>query len=249
MPRKLKDIDVAEISLVDNAANRKKFYIVKRRRQMDEFIKLLKSFMGEDDDEFKLSEEDIAKAEKLDEKAIKAIQGALNILNKYKDVYPNDVLTAIKTLTKYAAYGYSYPAKKSLTEEELIEELTDVEKAGRKLSKATIEQLKKAMEIIQSLIEEKEEDITKGHKLPPEIVKKLEKLAEYEKAEKERIEKERIEKEKKQEELIKELKERVEKLEKSKGIKKSIDGQDDDDDDKDKNKGVKWPSLISSQED
>jgi len=243
MPRKLKDIDVAEISLVDNAANQLKFFILKRRQQMDEFIKLLKSFMGEDDEEFKLSEEDIAKAEKLDEKAIKAIQGALNILNKYKDVYPTDILKAIKTLTKYASYGYSYPATKS---EDIIEELTDVEKAGRKLSKATIEQLRKALEIIRGLIKEKEDDITKGEKLPPEVVEKLEKLAEYEKAEKERIEKERIEKEKKQEEFIKELKERIEKLEKSKGIKKSIDGQDDDD--KDKDKGVKWPSLISQED-
>jgi len=213
---------------------------------MDEFIELLKSFMGEDDEEFKLTEEDIAKAGKLDEKAIKAIQGALNILNKYKDVYPNDVLTAIKTLTKYASYGYSYPATKSMTDEDFINELADVEKAGRKLSKATIEQLRKALEIIQGLIKEKEDDITKGEELPPEVVEKLEKLAEYEKAEKERIEKERIEKEKKQEELIKELKERIEKLEKSKGIKKSIDGQDDDDDDKDK--GVKWPSLISQED-
>jgi len=243
MPRKLEDLDVAEISLVDNAANRKKFYIIKRRKEMEEFVKLLKSFMGEDDEEFKLSEEDIAKAGKLDEKAIKAIQGALNILNKYKDVYPADVLKAIKTLTKYASYGYSYPAAKS---EDIIEELTDVEKAGRKLSKATIEQLRKALEIIESLIKEKEEDVTKGEKLPPEVVKKLEKLAKLEKAEKERIEKEKEQKEKEREELIKQLKERVEKLEKMKGIKKSIDSQDDDD--KDKDKRVKWPSLVSQED-
>jgi len=242
MPRKLEDIDVAEISLVDDAANRKKFYIIKRRQQMEEFVKLLKSFMGEDDEEFKLSEEDIAKAGKLDEKAIKAIQGALNILNKYKDVYPADVLKAIKTLTKYASYGYSYPAAKSA---DIIEELTDVEKAGRKLSKATIEQLRKALEIIESLIKEKEDDVTKGEKLPPEVVKRLEKLEQLEKAEKERIEKEKEQKEKEREELIKQLKERVEKLEKIKGVKKSIDSQDDDED---KNKGVKWPSLISQED-
>jgi len=242
MPRKLKDIDVAEISLVDNAANQLKFFILKRRQQMDEFIELLKSFMGEDDEEFKLSEEDIAKAGKLDAKAIKAIQGALNILNKYKDVYPADVLKAIKTLTKYASYGYSYPAAKS---EDIIEELTDVEKAGRKLSKATIEQLRKALEILGSLIKEKEDDVTKGEKLSPEIIAKLEKLAEYEKKEKERKEKEKLEKEKEREELIKQLKERIEKLEKSKGIKKSIDAQDDDED---KDKGVKWPSLVTQED-
>lgn len=182
MARKLKDIDVDEISLVDAGAVRKKFFIKKRRSLMD-LIEILKDFLGEDTE---LTEDELKKAKNLSDKAAKAISSALNMLNKYKDDMPSDVLTAIKTLGKYASYGY--PAQKA-EEVDILGEMTNVEKAGARLSKATIEQLKKIAEIINGLIGAAEDKVKKAagdidtDKLPDHIVAKLEKLQKIEEAE------------------------------------------------------------------
>lgn len=254
MPRKLFDIDVDEITICESAANRKKFFIKKQEDSMKEFIEELKKFMAEDDEDIEevLTKEDIEKAEKISDKAIKAIKGALNILNKYKADMPDDVLAAIKTLAKYAAYGYGYPAKK--------EDEEDLEKAGAKLSKTTRDQIQKALDhikespkavvVLKTLLglevkkeEEGEEKTGDEERISPEIQAKLERLAELEKAEKERVEKESEKKQK--EDIQKMIDERLEQLElKEKPTKKSIDGQDDDE----KNKGAddeedEYPSI------
>jgi len=59
-----------------------------------------------------------AKAKELDDEAKKQISEALKLLNSYKDVYPDDVLGALKTLAKLIGskeygyrYGYKHPAK------------------------------------------------------------------------------------------------------------------------------------------
>jgi hypothetical protein len=240
MARKLKDIDVAEISLVDAAANREKFFIVKRRQAM-EFLELLKKFLGDED----VSDEDIEKAKTLSEKAVKAIKGALNILNKYKEDMPSDVLTAIKTLTKYASYGY--PAKKAeITDEEFIEEV--VEKAGSKFSKATLEQLKKIKDAIDKLLDSKLNLAQKKFgDVSDEVRQRLEKLEQMEKEEAEKLKKAAEEAEAKKQKEIDDLKARLEKIEKKKPVRKSIEGQDDKDDDYDDD-GPKWPSLLPSDE-
>ena len=150
MPRKLVEIDVDEITLCGSAANRKKFFIKKMEEKVDDFIEELKKFMAEDDEDEKemLTEEEIAKAEKLSEEVIKTVKGALNILNKYKADMPDDVLVAIKTLAKYAAYGY--PAMKEDQEDKKDQEnQEDVEKAGAKLSKSTREQISKILALIK----------------------------------------------------------------------------------------------------
>lgn len=241
MPRKLVDIDVDEITLCGSAANRKKFFIKKMEDSMKEFIEELKKFMAEDDEDIEevLTKEDIEKAEKLSDNVIKVIKGALNILNKYKADMPDDVLTAIKSLAKYAAYDYGYPAKK-----EDKEDKEDLEKAGAKLSKTTCVQIQKALDhikespkaifVLKTLLglevkkEEEGEEKTGGEeRISPEIQAKLEKLAELEKAEKERLEKESEKKQK--EDIQKMIDERLEQLElKEKPTKKSIDGQEDD---------------------
>lgn len=48
MARKLIDLEVEEVSLVDAAANRTKFAIIKRRVIMDELTALLKALLGEE---------------------------------------------------------------------------------------------------------------------------------------------------------------------------------------------------------
>ena len=254
MPRKLFDIDVEEITLCGSAANRKKFFIKKMEDSM-------KKFMAEDDEDIEgvLEKEDIEKAEKLGDAPMKAIKGALNILSKYKADMPDDVLKAIKTLTKYASYGY--PAKKEdevkKTEEELFAEavetvvkaaeVDDVEKAKKvveQLSKATIKQLKKIVEICQKIIGNEEAKVKKTDELPAEVARDLEELAALKKfkedtlKEKEETRKQEIEDLKKEREK---LEKKVEELEKTKGEKKGIEGHTGGAGDEDKSD--KWPSL------
>lgn len=245
MARKIFDIDVDEITLCESASNRKKFFIKKMEVKVDDLIKELEKFLAEDeDDEGILNEEQITKAKELPEKAMEAIKGALNILNKYKDDMPDDVLSAIKTLAKYAAYGY--PEKKA-----------DLEKSGAKLSKATRDQLLKIYEAIKgapdalnSLKEMLGQEVEKskgieGEKLSVETLAKLEKLEELEKVEKQRLEQDLAEKNKKAVEKLIEDKFEAFGL-KKKAVKKSIDGQDADagNDDKGDDKEDKWPSLY-----
>jgi hypothetical protein len=244
MPRKLFDIDVDEISLVDRTANRKKFAIIKRRINVDEYIALLKSLMGDE-----LKPEDIAKAKEIPEDALKAIKGALNTLSKFKDDYPQDILAAIKALTKYASYGY--PEQKS---EDLGKE--DIEKIGARLSKATLEELKKVQELIDAIdikafkkVREiidgliKDAEVAKGREsLPADVAKRLAKLDALEAQEKKNAaeaERKRLEK---IETDLKDVKELLEKAAKTKGFTKQEKGQDDDKD-KDKDNTDKWSSI------
>lgn len=231
MPRKLKDIDVDEISLVDAGAVRKKFYIKKRRSLMDLF-EILKDFLGPD---VELSEEEIAKAKELSEEAAKAIKGALSMLNKYKNDMPDDVVKAMQTLAKYASYGY--PAKKA-AEIDILQDLTDVTKAGAKLSKATIEQLKKIAEIVKDLIGAAEEKVKKSiginlENLPPDVQVKLTKLAQIEE---EQARKAQEEKDKKITDLIEAVNKQgeiIKKLAKGEPVSQQLE---DDPDPKDKDK-------------
>jgi len=104
--RKLKDVEVEEISIVDRAANQKEFAIIKK--QSAELEELLAGFV---DDEIK----DLTKDE---EQAREAVKSALKELKQYVSDMPDTVAKAIKTLAAFAAgavagegYGYGYPAK------------------------------------------------------------------------------------------------------------------------------------------
>lgn len=234
---------------------------------MKEFIEELKKFMAEDDEDIEgaLEKEEIEKAEKVPDAAMKAIKGALNILNKYKADMPDDVLKAIKTLTKYASYGY--PAAKEdkkdevkKTDEEVLAdsiqtlvkevEVDDLEKAKKiveQLSKATIKQLKKIVEICQKIIGTEEAKVKKADELPAEVARDLEELAALKKfkedtlKEKEETRKQEIEDLKKEREK---LEKKVEELEKTKGEKKGIEGHKGGDGGAgDEDKSDKWPSL------
>lgn len=252
MPRKLIDIDTDEISLVDKAANRKKFAFKKENSMDPELIALFKSIGMEDP-----TEQEIAKAKELSAEATKAIKGALNILSKYKDDMPPDVLTAIKTLTKYASYGY--PEKKE--SEELSKEA--IEKIGARLSKATLEELQKikglldgvdtkALRKVQDLINELIKGATVEKKydaLPEDVRKRLAKLDsieeadEAEKAKLEKADKEKIDGlVKGLDDFKKEFSEKLDKLAKARGFKKSLDGQEDVNLKKEE-EGDLWPSL------
>jgi len=277
MPRELVDIDVDEISLVDVPAIRKKFLIIKKDKkgmqksadedqddsdienlikegklEMKELIEIYKSLTNDQED---FTEGQLELLKKLSDEAVNAIKGALNILNKYKGDFSKDLQDAVALLAKYAAkpYPYPYPAKKSDE---------DLEKAGRKISKDTLEAIKKAIGILNSLLAKGEgtkEAISILSDLLSEEEKKALKKADQEKErtdkEKERDEKfdsaikgatETIEKLEKdlgeKDKSITELTKRLETLEKAKGTKKQIEGQDEDDGDV-KKSDKPWPSF------
>jgi len=166
MPRELQDIDVDEISLVDIPAIRRKFLIVKKDKkdmqktsetdqdnsdienlikegklEMKELIELYKKLTGEEED---FSEKETELLKKLSDEAVSAIKGALNILNKFKGDFSQELKDAVAVLAKYVtkAYPYPYPAKKS--DENL-------EKAGKKISKDTLNAIKKAIKILNEV--------------------------------------------------------------------------------------------------
>ena len=233
-------------SLLDSATK----IIFKGDNKMKKLSELLIDFIGEDE----LEEEEIEKFEKADKKlspqASKALKGALNILKKFKAEFPDEVKEAINTLAKYAAYGY--PAKKKEDEEE-----EDLEKAGAKLSKATMELIKsvvekgkpleKAIKALSALIQKdagkSAEMIALEEKLDATLDKidkllKKKKKTKKEKKEEEEDEDEDEDKDEEEEDEdeeveeaekeLKKLKKRIKKLEEKKGSKKSLKGQDDD---------------------
>jgi len=226
MARKLKDVLIEEITICDEPANRKKFYILKQRRlNMEELLENLKKILGDET----VDESSVAKIKALPEEKIEEIRKALEEVDGYQENFPPALNEAFLSLVKSATY--EYPEKESALDFE------DVEKAGASLSKATIAQLKKIQEIIEKLIGEKTKKFIDkdGNKLelPEDVLRQLEELDELKKADKERVKKEKEDTEKKEKEDIKTLKEDVEKLKKAKGIKKSIEGQDNDADDGD----------------
>ena len=225
--------------------------IKEKRNEMKELTEIYKSFTEED-----FSEEQTELAKELSEKSKGAITASLNMLNKYKADMPADLLDAIKTMTKYATGAYSSPTKKSddaikeaveKAEGELKDAKEELEKAGKKLSKDTIEKIKaavKALESLKTLLPEDEigksdspdkdfsEDIKKmSETLDGKITKVVDLISKM------------AEESKKADE---EAAERLAVLEKEKGTRKGIDGNDDDDDDdiKKGDKNTMWPSLA-----
>ena len=255
-PRKLFDIDIDEMTLCKTPAIRKTFFIKKQETPMKELIEILKKFMADDEDKVDeaLTKEEVESIEKLDGDTAKELKDALDILVGYQmsDI-PDDALTAIRTFAKQASCGHP-PAK--IEKVDFLAEITDVKKAGARFSKATVAQLTKVRDMLNTLIGDKEKTVTKGHKdLPDDVKAELEALATLREENKERIEKEQIKKDEAAEERISKMEERldekdteIEVLKKQKGIKKSIDNHVDDKDKKKVEKDAdddedKWPSI------
>ncbi|GAH53334.1 unnamed protein product, partial [marine sediment metagenome] len=136
----------------------------------------------------------------------------------------------------------------------------DFEKAGKKISKDTLVAIKKAIGILKAalargddtkkaiallsdLLSEEEKKALKKSDAEKEKDEKIESLIKAAAAEtKEELEKDLGEKVK----SISDLAERLETLEKAKGTKKQIEGQDDDDGDGEvKKSDVPWPSFAN----
>lgn len=180
MARRLKDMDIDEISLVESGAVRKKFYIKKRETIM-KLVELLKEVLGEDTE---LTDEEIAKIEGLGEENSKGISDALNLFKDYTDVFPPELEKALTALVKSACYGY--PMEEP-TQIDVLAELLDVEKAKGWLDKATTAKLKKIIETLQNMVTVKEGDFKKQikvdpDKLPAEVVTQLQELQVFKEA-------------------------------------------------------------------
>ena len=247
------------------------FYLSKSEMEVNgmdmnkELKDLLDSYFDEEVS-FAPEEFELEKAE-LSDKALNAIKGALKLISKYKADFPDDLKGAVGVLAKYASYGYGYPAKKKAEvkkEEDKKEGDKDVEKSGKALSKDTVGKIKnviKAINGLNSVIKAlndllpegdredlKKSVVDKGKDANEEfknaldgisdITKKLEKKLEEKDQTIEKLGKDLKEKDK----GISELSKRLETLEKDKGIKKTIEGQDDGGDDENKPK-KKWSSF------
>jgi hypothetical protein len=100
-------LEVGEVSLVDRAANKRRFLLFKQEGStMEEDI--LKAVLEADlEDEAQVDE--VLKAANISDKGKLAIKGAIRLLQAFKDELPKDVM---KTLSGLAGYEYPEPAKK-----------------------------------------------------------------------------------------------------------------------------------------
>lgn len=129
MVAQLKDLDVVEVSLVDRAANRRKFLLMKRDgeegREMDDaggelvlevgnaaLAALLKR-IAEGSADRDAVEEALEKME-LSERARMAVRAALRALESAKDELPKDII-----MTLAALGGYTYPEAKAGEEQQM----------------------------------------------------------------------------------------------------------------------------------
>jgi len=244
MANKLKDIEIDEISLVDFPANRKKFLIIKneknthkslamqgdfgitnlRKNKMKELRKLFEDYFGDD-----FKKEEFEKFEKAEIKTedIKILKDALGLVNKYKDDFPDDLKSAVGVLAKSSIHKEEKTTKEVKTDTDLKEAL---EKAGATLSKSTVTKINQAIEILGKLVgfETKKKSDTEMIKEEIAALKKS-----IEDAGKEEEENEIV----KQNKTINDLKTRLETVEKSKGVKKSIDSGEESSPKSD------WPSF------
>lgn len=253
--RKLTEIEIDEISLVDIPAIKTTYFIVKRDsssekekkevNKMDELLTLYKS----------LYKDEIAKDMKPEmktfaEEDIKVLKNSLDIFKKNCDDLPDELADAIIKLAKFAVSEYPKEEKK----EKKVD--AEVEKSGAKLSKDSLANLKKAIECLMSILpEEDQPGVKKAEKVDEKVEEKVEKKEEPK--EEVKVENEGFEK------SLKELKEsilaeiskgsktvgdlakRLEKVEEVKGVKKSVEEETVK---KEKVKKTDWPSLVPDED-
>ena len=238
MPQKLKDIDIEEVSLVNLAANRKKFCILKGET-MDKLLEILKA-MG-----IVPTPEEIEKIKRLPAATATSLEGALPNISKYADDMPEAVLEALKTIAKAAVM--------SGPEGEGGEPELTIEKIGARLSKATKDELtklktacKNAETIVDALLADGSEDAKKYAGLDAKtLITKLQKADATEAAEAEAVAKAKeTPAPDPKDAKISDLTARLEKLEKARGPKTGIKGQETDAETTEKADKPFWPSLT-----
>lgn len=202
------------------------FFLSKGDMMKKELLKALQDYEGKEDIDFekKVNEEEVEKAISL-------------ISEHYKESFPEDLEKAVGVLAKSAACSF----------EAAKEEKEDVAKAGAKFSSATAGKIRSIIDSLKALLPDaestkKSESGNDDSALAKQVAELSEVLSKLEKPQKSE------EKESKNEDLAKALKDisdRLNKLETDGAVKKSVDGQEDDDDSSsnDGDNKHKWPSL------
>lgn len=224
---------------------------------MDKLIELLKALHGDEE----ITEELVKGMEDMPADQVTELEGALSMIDEYRRAYPDEILDAIKVLSKHASYGRTFGTGDELTLEDALDFVSDefdkMEKAGKKVSKETKAKLLKIMGLIKEIVgdetndddnKKKSTDMKKYENLPEEIQEKLKKLDKLEKEqEDEEIKKAKEEREKEKEQLKQALLD-IEMLKAGTGVRMSFDAEDLTEDEKKellkKKIDVKYPSLM-----
>jgi hypothetical protein len=170
---------------------------------------MLKEYLGEEVklEEVKKSEEELASVEK-----------SLNTVNEYKEEFPPELKDAIGIIAKHACGSFGV---EKADEKKPVIDKEDIEKAGKKHSKKTLEVINDIVAKLHGLLsdepEKVEEVVQKGKEEDTKYVDVMKKLEDVNVLLK------------KKEEESKALETRLAEVEKVKGVKKGLDGQDDDD--------------------
>ena len=201
------------------------YYLMKSDMEVKEEMvtsEVLKQYFGKD---VELKKEDA-----------EAIEKSLEIINEYKESFPEELKDSVGVIMKTALLEAE--PKSSEESEDEPEEKTDVgeeeseeeeEEGGDKITKLSDDKISKIVKKVVKELESKKsgKKVEKKEVVGKEVEKKLKEM-------KETIAKKDGEVEK--------LEERLEKVEKVKGIKKSIDGQEEGEGEV--KKGGKWGSFF-----
>lgn len=125
MSRKLRDLEIEEISLVNKAATGRKFMIIKSAEviALKEIADLIEEFSDEVFDET-FGRGDFEKKD-IPQKVTDKLKEALETLNKYKDDFPDDLKSGVDLLLKFVAVSYGYlpgkeaPGKKEVKKQQI----------------------------------------------------------------------------------------------------------------------------------
>lgn len=246
------------VEVEDGFKRTESYYLTKGDNPMDNEMKaLLAELLGEDFDA-----DEFAKSNDTE-----AIKGALKLVAKYKSDFPDELVEAVKVLAKNANYTNKAEENDSDAGKD-----NDLEKSGKKFSKDTIEKLLAMFKTLQSILPNDDTSKTAKKDNDADAVAKNDNSNDKDKVEKnaddkssnafdelkksiEKMATENADSLKELSETVDQVSKRLEAVEKEKGVKKGIDGQDDNSDDDEKvAKGagkdgkVLWPSLVQNDD-
>ena len=245
--KKIKDLDIDEISLVDRAANRRKFAITKKERKemFEKLIEILKNWLTPEE----ITDELQAGIKALPEDVQKAHLATLTVLEEYND---EDVMPAEfkKALTEMVKATITQVADEKEGEEFTFD--TFIEKAGAVFSSATKAQIAKVIEMLQGMLgntkDADEKKKAENKNLTPEQIAALEKAEAIIAAQDAKDRKAAEDKEKARDEALEKMAKEIAELKKVKGTSKQLDDKDEKDEKDETKKAVvdKFPSLKLS---
>lgn len=160
--RKLVDLSIDEVSLVDLPANRRKFLVIKSEAFMDELLEKLSKMI-------ETPEGAVERLKGLDAQTLDAIKSAVSVLEKVFDDLPDDLKEAVRVLMKYAVYGYGYPppaAEPAKADEKKAEDDAAISKR--------IDEVAKSVEALSEMVSKQISELETKIKAIPAVKKSLE---------------------------------------------------------------------------